>query len=72
MRYPIILPRKHWVTKLIVKHHPYAPHFGGVFEIMIKAAKRAVTVILSKADVNDELLTTFCGAEAMINSRPLT
>jgi len=21
VRYPIILPRKHWVTKLIVKHH---------------------------------------------------
>ena len=34
---------------------PYAPHFGGVFKIMIKSAK-----------------TSFCGAEALINSRPLT
>ena len=50
---------------------PYAPHFGGAFEIMIKAGRRAVTAILSKADVDDEeLLTAFCGAKAMINSRP--
>ena len=52
---------------------PYAPHFGGVFETMIKAAKRAITAILGNADVTDEELTTvFTGAEALINSRPLT
>ncbi|XP_065893456.1 uncharacterized protein [Dysidea avara] len=52
---------------------PYAPHFGGVFEIMIKSAKRAITAILKNAEVNDEeLMTAFCGAEALINSRPLT
>ena len=52
---------------------PYAPHFGGVFEIMIKSAKRAIIAILSNADVKDEeLMTAFCGAEALINSRPLT
>ena len=52
---------------------PYAPHFGGVFEIMIKSAKRAITAILKNADVKDEeLMTAFCGAEASINSRPLT
>ena len=52
---------------------PYAPHFGGVFEIMIKSAKRAITAILKNADVKDEeLMTEFCGAEASINSRPLT
>jgi len=49
---------------------PYAPHFGGVFETMIKAAKRAIMAILSKADVTDKELMT--GAEALINSRPLT
>ena len=44
---------------------PSAPHFGGVFETMIKAAKRA---ILANADINDEeLMTTFTGAEALIN-----
>ena len=52
---------------------PLAPHFGGVHEIMIKAAKRAIFAILGSADVNDEeLMTAFTGAEALINSRPLT
>ena len=52
---------------------PYAPHFGGVFGTMIKAAKRAVMAILGNADVTDEeLMTAFTGAEALINSRPLT
>ena len=52
---------------------PYAPHFGGVFETMIKAAKRAIAVILGNADITDEeLMTAFTGAEALINSRPLT
>ena len=40
---------------------------------MIKAAKRAVMAILGNADVtDDELMTAFTGAEALINSRPLT
>ena len=52
---------------------PSAPHFGGVFETMIKAAKRAIFAILGNADVNDEeLMTAFTGAESLINSRPLT
>ena len=47
---------------------PYAPHFGGVFKIMNKSAKRVITAILKNADVNDEeLMTTFCGAKALIN-----
>ena len=52
---------------------PLAPHFGGVHEAMIKAAKRAVNAVLGNADVTDEKLTTaFTGAEALLNSRPLT
>ena len=52
---------------------PLAPHFGGAHEIMIKAAKKAIYAILNNADVNDEeLLTAFIGAEALLNSRPLT
>ena len=40
---------------------------------MIRAAKRAIYGILQNADINDEeLLTAFTGAEALINSRPLT
>ena len=50
---------------------PHAPHFGGVFETMIKAAKRAILAIL--ADNNDEeLITAFTEAESLVNSRPLT
>ena len=37
---------------------PFAPHFGGVHETMIKAAKKAIYAILGKADVNDEELMT--------------
>ena len=51
---------------------PYAPHFEGVFEIMIKTPKRAIMAILNNADVKDEeLMIAFCGAKAMINTRPL-
>ncbi|XP_068716865.1 uncharacterized protein [Montipora capricornis] len=52
---------------------PLAPHFGGVHEVMMKAAKKAIRAILGDADENDEeLMTTFTGVEALMNSRPLT
>ena len=52
---------------------PIAPHFGGVHEVMIKSAKRAICAILNNSDVTDEeLMTAFTGAESLINSRPLT
>lgn len=52
---------------------PLAPHFGGVHEITIKAAKKAIYAILRNADVNDEELSTvFVGVEDLLNSRPLT
>ena len=52
---------------------PHAPHFGGAHEIMIKGAKRAVYAILGNADNTDEeLMTAFTRAEALLNSRPLT
>jgi hypothetical protein len=52
---------------------PAAPHFGGSHEVMIRAAKRAIHAILGEADVTDEELhSAFTGAEALINSRPLT
>ena len=52
---------------------PAAPHFGGVFEALIKAAKRAISAILQDADVtNEELQTCFTGVESLLNSRPLT
>ncbi|XP_064637164.1 uncharacterized protein LOC135493621 [Lineus longissimus] len=52
---------------------PATPHYGGVFEIMVKAAKRALKTIISRADINDEEFHTFVvEAEGQINSRPLT
>ena len=35
---------------------PAAPHFGGVHEIMVKAAKKAIKNILENEDINDEEL----------------
>jgi len=52
---------------------PDGPHFGGVFESMIKSAKRAIAAVLGDAEVNDEELETiFIGVESILNSRPLT
>ena len=52
---------------------PAAPHFSGVHEVMIKAAKRAIYSILGNADITDEeLQSAIIGAEGLINSRPLT
>ena len=49
---------------------PRAPHFIGVFESMIKAAKRVTYGVLGQADANDEeTQTVFAGDE---NSRHLT
>ena len=52
---------------------PGAPHFNGVYEKMIKAAKRAMKNVLGDADVTDEeLASAIVGAEGLIKSRPLT
>jgi hypothetical protein len=52
---------------------PDSPHFGGVFEAMTKSAKKAIKGILGNADVSDEELhTAICGAEKLLNSRPIT
>ena len=52
---------------------PEAPHFGGIFERMIKAAKRTVYAVLKEAGVDGEdLQTVFTGTESLLNSRPLT
>lgn len=40
---------------------------------MIKSAKKAIKAILGDADVSDkELQTSICGAERLLNSRPIT
>ena len=45
---------------------PLAPHFSGVHEVMIKAAKKAIYAILSSSDVTDEeLLSAVVEAEGL-------
>ena len=51
---------------------PNSPHMGGVWESMIKSAKRAIRATLSKADFTDwQLMTAIVRAEDLLNSRPL-
>ena len=52
---------------------PAAPHFGGVWERLVKSAKRALKAVAGNQRVTDETLLTFMAeAELLINSRPLT
>ena len=52
---------------------PGAPNFAGVFESMIKSAKRAIYTVLGQTNVNDEeLKTVFTGVGSLLNSRPST
>ena len=52
---------------------PYGPHHGGVWESLIKSAKKALFVILKDRTITDELLSTaMAEVEALLNSRPLT
>ena len=69
------------ITQETSKYHPIdwkfnppcAPHLGGVFEALIKSAKKAIKGTLGDADVTDEELhTAICGAERLLNSRPIT
>ena len=53
--------------------HRLVPHFSGVHDIIVKAAKKAIYAILVSANITDEeLLSAVVGAEGLINSRPLT
>ena len=52
---------------------PHRPHHGGVFEVVIKSAKRATGAVLHDASCTDEeLKTAIVKAEGLLNSRPLT
>ena len=52
---------------------PLAPHFGGVWERLVKSAKAALMKVLKGRSISDEmLLTAVKEAEKLINSRPLT
>ena len=52
---------------------PAAPHFGGIWERLVRSSKVALKAIAGKQCVNDETLLTFVAeAESLLNSRPLT
>uniref|UniRef100_A0A5S6Q1B8 Integrase catalytic domain-containing protein n=1 Tax=Trichuris muris TaxID=70415 RepID=A0A5S6Q1B8_TRIMR len=52
---------------------PNAPHFGGVWERLVRSAKIALRKILNGRAVTDEtLVTAFVEIEGLLNSRPLT
>ena len=51
---------------------PIAPHFGGVYEIIVKAAKRALYSTVGNADLNEEEFRTATSKITfMLNQRPL-
>ncbi|CAM1295397.1 Uncharacterised protein r2_g452 [Pycnogonum litorale] len=52
---------------------PLGSHHGGIFEALIKSAKKSLSAILGHAGVTDEeLLTAIVEVEGLLNSRPLT
>jgi hypothetical protein len=52
---------------------PAAPHFGGAWERMVRAAKTALTAVLGRQRLTDEILvTTLTLVENVLNSRKLT
>ena len=52
---------------------PLGSHHGGIFEALIKSAKKALKAILGQASLTDEeLQTAIVETEGLLNSRPLT
>ena len=52
---------------------PYAPHYGGVFETIVKSMKRALNSTLGNSDANeDEFRTSVCSVTNLLNMRPIT
>ena len=51
---------------------PRSPHFGGAWEIMVKAMKRAMNALSKNQSMNEDTFCTYlCIAMNMINNRPL-
>ena len=52
---------------------PAAPHFGGVWERLIRSCKKAMYAVLGNRSVTEDVLsTTMCIVEQTMNARPLT
>lgn len=51
---------------------PACPHWGGIFESAVKAAKTHLRRVIGESILTfEELTTVFCKIEAVLNSRPL-
>ena len=52
---------------------PGAPHFGGIWERLVRSCKKVMLAILDNRNLTDEVLsTTMCLVEQTLNARPLT
>ena len=52
---------------------PAAPHFGGVWERLVRSCKKALYNVLGKQKLTeDRLRTVLCVVEQIVNNRPLT
>lgn len=52
---------------------PYAAHFGGAWERLIRMVKKVLLSIIHQQTVDDEMLqTALCEVECILNDRPLT
>lgn len=52
---------------------PSSPHFGGVWERLIRLVKQSLCVVLRQQTLDDEALqTVLCEAEAILNDRPIS
>ena len=61
VRYPIILPRKNWVTKLIVKHHhELGNHVTGTNQILASLSTRFWIIAAREAILEWEKECTMC------------
>ena len=71
---PLPPPRKPpWPLPPVPPRGRARPHFGGLFERVVGALKKALQSVLYKASLTDEELQTgVTQAEGMLNMRPLT
>ena len=68
------------IHQALLTHHvkwlfnpPSAPHFGGVWERLIKLVKKVLLSVLRQQTLDDEVLhTALCEVECILNDRPLT
>ena len=52
---------------------PAAPHFGGVWERLVRSYKKAMYPVLGNRSVTEDFLsTTMCLVQQTLNARPLT